>query len=122
MLQGMNITFKLTRKIKGADDEVGGATATETTIYTGIHGRLSALKPSEELRVQGVETDKLFNAVIQPVTLDIHEFDYLYPESGIYAGQQFKVTGVQVDSIVPSDPRAHKSLRLERIERARTRQ
>lgn len=121
MLQGMNITVTIKRNTRGADDIVGGAvTLSEATIYTKVKARLSNLKPSQELRTQGVEASKFYNAVIEPIALLIRENDYLYPESGSHVGKQFKVLGVQIDSITPNDPRAHISLRLERIDRARS--
>jgi hypothetical protein len=111
-IQGLNITITIKRASTDGRDEVGGATTTISTIATGIKARISSLKPTEELRIQGFETSKHYNMVMQPITQSIREGDYVVPESGTYINQSFRVTGVQVDSLLPSDPRAHLSVRM----------
>jgi len=119
MIQGLNITVTIQRVVDGPDDSVGGSTGTQVTISTGIKARISAVKPTVEMRIQGYETNRYFNGVLYPVTTDIREGDYIIPESGSHLGDTFHITGVQIDSLSPTDPRAHLSLRLERVEHNR---
>lgn len=118
-IQGLNITVTIQRPIPGADDEVGGATVVLSDIATGVRARLSSLKPTVEIRLQGLETSNMYNAVIWPATIDIQENDYLIPENGDHAGVTFKVVGVQIDSILNNSPRAHISVRLQHVSSAR---
>lgn len=120
MIQGLNITVEIQRTTKGPDDDSGGATNTTATIATGVRARISSIKPTEEIRLQGLETDKLFNMVIFPANTDIRESDLVVPETGAHTGNTFRVTGSQVDSLPGGSSRAHRSIRLERTERART--
>lgn len=120
MIQGLNITVEIQRSAAGANDSVGGRTSTTTTIATGVRARISAVKPSVEVRAQGLETNKMFNMSVWPATTDIQQNDLVIPESGQHSGKTFQVRGVQMDSISTSDPRSHLSVRLERPEAARS--
>ena len=119
MIQGLNITGTIQRVIDGPDDSVGGSTGIQVTIATGVKGRISAVKPTVEMRIQGYETNRYFNGVLYPATTDVREGDYYIPENGSHQGDTFHITGVQIDSLPPTDPRAHISLRLERVEHNR---
>lgn len=120
MNQGLNITATISRREAGADDDVGGATTTTVVIYRSVKSRISSLKPSEDQRVQGLETSKMYNAAIWPSTYTILEGDLYQPEIGRFIGETFRVVGVQQDSLPPTDKRAHISLRLVRVVTART--
>jgi hypothetical protein len=119
-LQGLNITVQITRRTEGADDAIGGATRTAEVVLRNVRARISSMKPTEEARLQGLESSKLYNAVVVPANLDIRESDILIPDNGTHAGTQFRVTGVQKDSIHHNSKRAHMSLRLTHEDRART--
>lgn len=119
-IQGLNITIEIRREIPGADDEVGGATTSTSIVATGVKARISSLKPTAELRVQGIETSRYYSAVIWPATTDIQENDSIVPESGSHEGLEFKVTGIQVDSLPSNSNRAHISVRMQHIGDART--
>lgn len=119
-IQGLNITIQIQRRVAGPDDEVGGATNSFLTIGTGIRARISSVKPSEDLRIQGIESSKIYNMVIQPATTDIIETDIIIPESGNHEGKTFRVTGVQVSSVNSASSRSHLSVRLRREEFHRT--
>ncbi|MHA2063873.1 MAG: hypothetical protein ACXABY_05740 [Candidatus Thorarchaeota archaeon] len=118
MIQGLNVTVKIERQVEGADDAIGGSTVTLSTLSTGVRARISSVKPTEEIRLQGLETSKLFNMVIWPATTDITESDYVTPESGNFEDVVFRVVGIQIDSLHNSRRRAHKSIRLQRIDKA----
>lgn len=119
-MQGLNITIQIKRKNFVAKDDVGGGVSTEVTIATGVKARISSVKPTTEMRAQGLEVDKLHNMVVHPATVDIQEGDTVIPESGPHQNDEFRVDGVQVSSVKSSSPRAHISVRLKRVERARS--
>lgn len=119
MIKGLNITVTIQRRIEGVDDDIGGATTTLSTIATNVRARISNLKPSSEQRIAGIETSKMYNCHIWPATVDVIEHDLITPLNGNLANNTFLVKGVQIDSLFNQDPRAHKSLRLQRVERSR---
>lgn len=119
MIQGMNVTLSIYRRVEGASDAIGGAVDTTSLVYSGVAARISNLKSEEQQEQQGLETAKLYNCSVQPVTLDIRESDLVVPDNGSHSGKNFRVVGVQVDSILPNDPRAHLSLRLYHVDRAK---
>lgn len=119
-LRGLNVLVQIQRENDATDSTIGGRRYTLTTIATNVPARLSAVKPSADLQAQGIQTGKYFNMVCQPADRNIAERDIITPLSGAWANVTFRVTGVQVDSILPSDPRSHVSCGLERMEDART--
>ena len=119
-LQGMNILVTIQRESALTDTASGGRRYQLTTIAEHIPARISAVKPSADLQAQGIQMGKVFTMSIQPSDRDITERDIITPETGAWAGKDFRVTGVQVDSILPGDPRSHLSVGLERMEDART--
>lgn len=121
-IQGLNITITIQRKTTGADTTVGGRQYTLTQIATNVPARLSAIKPSADLQAQGIQIGKFFNLVCQPADRNIAEEDIVTPLNGTWANVAFRVTGVQIDSILPTDPRSHVSCGLSRMEDARTNQ
>lgn len=120
MIAGLNITLRIDRDVDGIDDEVGGATVTTITVASNIRARISSLKPSEDLRAQGIESTNLYNCVIWPASVDVRFNDYIIPQSGDHSGKQFRVLGTQIDSLPSTSPRAHISVRLQRIESSRS--
>jgi len=120
MIQGLNITVTLQHLVQGGDDEIGGAVTNPITYRTNVKARISSLKPDETSRIQGLETSKLFNAILWPANIPVRENDYILPESGDLMNLTFKILGVQRDSLPSTDPRSHISLRLQRIEKARS--
>ena len=103
-----------------ADSSIGGRRYQLSTIAEHISARISAVRPSADLQAQGIQIGKTFSMSIQPSDRNIRERDIITPETGAWANQDFRVTGIQVDSILPGDPRSHLSIGLERMERART--
>lgn len=116
-LQGQNILVTIKREDASADTASGGRQYTLSTIAEHVEARISAVRPSADLRAQGVQTGKVFSMVVQPSDRNITERDIITPETGAWADYDFRVTGVQVDSLLPSDPRSHLSVGLERMDR-----
>ena len=121
-LQGQNILVTIQREISLPDSSVGGRRYRLETIATGVPARLSAVRPSADLLAQGIQTGKVFSLVVQPSDRDLQERDIITPETGAWANQDFRVTGIRVDSILPGDPRSHLSIGLSRMEEARAKQ
>lgn len=119
-LQGQNVLITIRRESKQADTASGGRQHTLSTVAEHIPARISAVRPSADLQAQGIQTGKVFSMSIQPSDRDIDERDIITPETGAWANHDFRVTGVQVDSLLPTDPRSHLSIGLERMEDART--
>lgn len=120
MLQGQNILITIQRESALADNTIGGRRYSLTTIAENVPARLSAIRPSADLLAQGVQIGKIFNLSIQPSDRDVAERDIITAQNGTWANSTFRVTGVQVDSILPGDPRSHLSVGLSRMEDART--
>lgn len=121
MLQGMNARCSIYRT-STTDDAIGGAEPTRALVYSNRPCRVSSVRPSIFSREQGLETDKLYNVVLQPASLDVRENDEFYLTLPV-AHELFQVyihiDGVQIDSIHPNDPRRHIELTLRRFVRSR---
>lgn len=115
MIKGLNITITIQREIDGPDDDVGGSVKVKTTIATGVLARISQVSAREVELIQGYDTRTSKKAVVYPVYTDVREGDYVIPESGSLIGINYRVIGKLVDSILPSDPRAHLELMLVEI-------
>jgi len=123
MLQGMNAKCSIYRVTTPADDVIGGAVPVRTLTYSGKKCRVSSVRPTQFAREQGMETPRLYNAVLQPASMDIREHDEFYltsPSNHELYHLYIEIEGVQIDSIHPNDPRRHIELTLKRIVRSRT--
>lgn len=119
-MRGMNVLITIRRESTLADNVIGGHRFELATISEHVPARLSAIKPSADLQSQGMQIGKIFNLVVQPSDRNLRERDIIIPENGAWANSSFRVTGVQVDSILPSDPRSHLSVGLSRMDEARS--
>ena len=119
-MRGANIFVTITRESTLADNVIGGRRYSIATIAQNVPARLSAVRPSADLLAQGIQTGKVFTCSLQHPNRDIQERDIITPTTGTWANNDFRVTGIQVDSILPTDPRGHLSIGLERMESART--
>lgn len=125
MTAGENIRGTIWRILEGQDDYVGGATITGTPIYHDVLLRLEEQPAQQLLLQQGLETVKIFEAIIVPGTLRIKERDELevtLPFDHIYYGHRFRIMNVRYSSFNTRDPRNYISLTMTRSERAHTRQ
>lgn len=120
MIQGMNVLITVRREVSLADNVIGGHRYSLTTIAQHVPARLSAVRPSANLLAQGIQTGKVYTLSLQHPNRNIQERDIVTPETGTWANNDFRVTGIQVDSILPTDPRGHLSVGLSRMEEART--
>ena len=119
-MRGANIFVTITRETTLTDNTIGGRRYLIATIAENVPARLSAVRPSADLLTQGIQTGKIYTVSLQHPNRDIEERDIITPTTGTWANQDFRVTGIQVDSILPTDPRGHLSIGLERMEAART--
>lgn len=120
MMQGLNILIDIKRETAGTDDDVGGATVTTATVSRNIRARISAVRPTDEQRIQGIESSNVYTGAIWPASTDIRFNDVITPSKGPHSGSDFRVTGTRVASLFDADPRAHISVGLVRTDRART--
>lgn len=84
MAAGLNLCVKIVRNNYPADDDIGGAVPSGTTIYDNLHARkIEHLMRSRRLAEldyldQGIETEEQHLFQIYPGNLDIRENDLLY--------------------------------------------
>lgn len=120
-MQGQNISAKVYRATQLEDDAAGGAQrGPYVQVYESHQVRIYNRPATIEMRAQGLQTDKLFDAFYQPASDGILAMDMLIPQTGPYANLRFLVTGVIGPSLVPwAGPRAHLKLQLERYDDGR---
>ncbi len=80
MPSGMDVRAIITRLNQSADDSVGGAQLTGTTVFQCVASSFQEKAPSMLLVQQGIETQKIAVALVRPATMDVKERD------------QFKIT------------------------------
>lgn len=122
-MAGFNIRASIWRyDYSDGDNVVGGASPTGTMVYEFVRSRFQSEKPTKVLMEQGIETNKVFEALIIPGTLDIREND-LYqivrPKDHYYYQNYFRIIGVQLSSHTPRDPRTFLKLYLSRVTTSR---
>ena len=122
-MAGYNIRASIWRyDYSSGDDVVGGADPTGTMIYESVRSRFQSEKPTKVLMEQGLEANKLFEALVIPGTLDIREHDLfkvIRPKDHHYYNTDFRIIGVQYSTHNPRDPRNFIKLFLSRITRSR---
>jgi hypothetical protein len=120
----MHLKIDVLRPNQAADDIVGGSVQTYTTVMSGIPGRIGTPRTPKTLRAQGIEIDDQYDLELQSWNnqYDVRVNDYVRPQNGQYAGQDFLVLAVQDDPVGdnPNDRRNHKYLQVKRVRRART--
>ena len=121
MVAGLNTQIRIWRMDDIADDDVGGARVSGTVAYDYVKARIEA-NPTEQLLLQqGLETERTFNALIVPGTLDVRERDeieVMKPTDHIYYGKRFRVVAIQYSSMDTSNPNNYARLTLTRSVRA----
>ena len=117
-MQGQNVTVKVYRAAQLADDAAGGAQrGAYAQVYETRRARIYNRPSTVEMRAQGLQTDKLYDAFYQPATDGVVALDIIIPQTGPYAHARFLVTGVIGSSLENwSSPRAHLKLQLERYD------
>lgn len=125
MVAGLYQKLNIIRMTVTDDDDVGGANVTGTVIYSHVDARIQSTKPTQALLEQGLETDKLFVAVIRPGGMDIRERDevqVVHPTRDPYYNDRFRIRGVQHSSHHPGERRDYMMLTLSRSEEAHANQ
>ena len=113
--QGLNLNVILYRAAQQTDDTAGGAQKATYIQYATGRGRLQQRSVSVDMRAQGLGTDRIFDAFIQPGEIDVQAMDMLIPQDGNWADVRFLVTGVIGASLKHKrSPMFHKRLNLER--------
>lgn len=117
MVAGSYQKLEIIRMEVTDDDAIGGANVTGTVVYSRVDARLQSSKPTQALLEQGLETDKMFVAVIRPGGLDIRERDevrVIHPTRDPYYNVRFRIRGVQHSSHHPGERRDYMMLSLSR--------
>jgi len=99
MVAGLNIKVNFWRYTMGTDDDVGGAQATGTVVYRAIPARMTARRPSTLLLQQGLETEKIFDLIVQGSEMAVNERDeveIVWPTDHTYCSDRFRILGVEL--------------------------
>jgi hypothetical protein len=118
---GMNTRVRIHRYSYEDDDVVGGAQPTGTVLYNHAYARIEGNPEDQLFMQQGLETERTFNALITPGTLDIRERDELEiyrPSSHPYYGVHFRIVGVQFSSMDRSNPNNYTRISMKRSVRS----
>ena len=73
MVQGSNVRCQIWQITQDTDDSAGGAMTTGTVIHTNVPARIQQQKEEQILLQQGLETPKIWTAIVTPVTLSLEE-------------------------------------------------
>jgi len=121
MVAGANV-FILIRKIsEDSDDSSGGAMITGTVVHERVGARIQQDPEELLLLQQGMEINKVFKALCNPVTLDIdenYEVEVTAPPNYYLYGKPLKVINHRPADFVPSDGRNYVLLTLTRSHKA----
>jgi hypothetical protein len=123
MTAGLNITARVWRMLAPTDDDVGGALMSGTVAYECIHARFTEQRPSMLLVQQGIETEKMAQAMLRPPSLVLYETDHFEitgPPNHPFYLDRWRIMSIETPSMHPSDGRGFLTLTLSRIVRTRT--
>jgi hypothetical protein len=112
MPAGFNTKVRIWRINYDPDDVVGE-----------VRARLESNPEDQLLLQQGLETEKTFNALVIPGTLEIKERDELQiiePDHHPYYADRFRITSVQYSSMDIHNPNSYIRLSLVRSEVSHT--
>ena len=115
MIAGLNTRVTIYRMDDADDDIVGGAVITGTVAHFNLRARIEANPEEQVLLQQGYQTERTFNALIVPGTLDIRERDELEiiaPEYHPYHSDRFRIVGVQFSSMDKYNPNNYMRLAM----------
>lgn len=105
----------------GTDDEVGGSVPSGTVSYQHAHARIDQLSPTTPLLEQGLETNKLYRALINSRDANIQEQDIVEitsPVTHFDYGKKYRALAIQRQSFAPNDRRQYLIVTMSRIEQA----
>jgi len=117
MPAGFVTRVRIWRFTHDPDDVVGGAQITGSVLHENVRARIEQNPEDQLLLQQGLETQKTFNALVVPGTLDIVERDELQviaPTHHPYYADRFRITSVQRSSMDVYNPNNYIRLSLVR--------
>lgn len=126
MVAGLNIKVTIWRMTMDADDVVGGAQVTGSAAYIDLAARITPRRPSTLLLQQGLETEKIYDMVVQghsPSAITLYERDEIeitWPLDHLHYADRFRILGVE-----PTGRRQRYGplqCTLSRVERSRSQQ
>ena len=103
MTAGLLHTGHIIRFSYNVDDDQGGALPSGTVIYNPVFARIFTEKPTLALLEQGLLTEELFSAVLQPGTLDLRHNDQYQidaPNLSPWLGLKFVIISIQTPSML----------------------
>lgn len=125
MPAGEVLIGQLWRTTYPQDDSVGGAVPTGTPLYYNLQFRMRALKPTQALLEQGLETPTIFTVTVHPSNINVQENDLILitaPNITFYYQKFFRILGIQRQSNGPNDFKSPLVLTVRRFEKSRTQQ
>jgi hypothetical protein len=117
MTAGLLHTGKIWRFSYLQDDSQGGAVPTGTVIYSPVFARIYTEKPTLALLEQGLLTEELFSAVIEPGNLELRHNDQFQvdsPNISPYKNLKFVIVSIQTPSML--DSRKYMRIIMRRFE------
>ena len=120
-IAGSNVKVNIWRITTPDDDDAGGALVSGTLIFESYPARIQQQKAQMLLLQQGLETPKIFTALLTPGTLDIRERDELevvLPTNYQIYGQRMRIINSRPADFTPNDPRNYIMLTMTRSVRS----
>jgi hypothetical protein len=119
MPAGMNMVVRIWRYSFVTDDEVGGSVPTGTVLYDAVPARKITRMPDMVFLEQGLETEKISQYMLWPMTLTIKERDEIQivaPSNHHDYNKHFKIIGIADNGFSPSDARGYLIVSTSRSE------
>lgn len=123
MTAGLNLKVSIIQNNQGTDDLVGGSVITGTVVHQDVRIRIEATRPTQQSLEQGLEINRILNAVLVGKGITVNERDEVqvtWPETHPYFNERFRIMGIQPSSERPKY--GHTEFSLSRIERSRSQQ
>ena len=121
MTAGLLHTGHIIRFSYNADDDQGGALPSGTVLYSPVFARIFTEKPTLALLEQGLLTDELFSAILEPGNLDLRHNDQFQvdaPALSPWINKKFVIVSIQTPSML--DGRRYMRVVMRRFEIAHT--
>lgn len=116
MTAGLNLKGNIIR-FSYSDDNQGGAVPSGTILYSPVFSRISAMKPTQALLEQGLETPEIYSATLAPGNISIRhndQYEVTWPPISSYYQKKFVIIGIQNQSF--DDLRQYLLVTLRRLE------
>lgn len=119
MPAGLNRVCELITFSYPSDDTSGGAVPSGTVLYSNLDIRIEALKPTQALLEQGLQTPTLYQAMVFEGNAEIKHNDQIHfvaPINDWFYHKKFRIIGLQRSSNHPWQDRNQIRLTLQRWE------